>query len=109
MLLRVLWWAPFAVFLVFWAIVGFRYGVKAQDTSETDVINRYAALYLEDAGEGAALTDCVAYPSTDLGIWLVVSCAAPLRAASVDYYVNRIGGLEYFERPAKPSAQEPQA
>lgn len=109
MLLRILWWAPFAVFVFFWATVGFRYGVKVLETTETEVINRYATQYLVDAGEGAALTDCVAYPSTDLGIWLVVSCAAPLRAASFDYYVNRIGGLEYFEHPAKPSAQEPQA
>ena len=105
----VLWWAPFGVFLVFWAVIGFRYGSKAVSTTETEVINRYAAQYLEDAGEGAELTDCIAYPSSELGIWLVVSCAPPLRALPFEYHVNRVGSLGYFDRPALRSLQEPQA
>ena len=105
----VLWWAPFGVFLVFWAVIGFRYGSKAVGTTETEVINRYAAQYLEDAGEGAMLTDCMAYPGTELGIWLVISCAPPLREMAFEYNVNRVGRLVYFDRPALRSLQEPQA
>ena len=109
MVSRILWWAPFGVFLLIFAVIGFRFGAKALGTTETEVINRYAALYLEDAGAGAALTDCVAYPSDALGVWLVVRCAPLSRAGAYEYHVNRVGGLAFMHTPKLPSQREPQA
>lgn len=109
MVSRFLWWAPFGALVLFFAVIGFRYGAMALSTTETEVINRYAAQYLEDAGGSAALTDCVAYPSDDLGIWLVVRCAAPQRAQAYEYFVNRVGGLEYRHTPKAATLRAPQA
>lgn len=93
---RLLWWLPLGLFGLFWAILGLRYGWVAATMTETDVIKRYAERYVEAAGDGAALSDCHAYPGEGLpGIWLVVRCAPPQSAGPNHlFFVNRLGGLE---------------
>jgi len=104
MMLRLLWWGPLGVFVLFWAILGLRYGWLAANTAETDVINTFAARYVNDHGAQAALTDCLAYPADDInGVWLVVSCAPLGGSGSYDYYVNRLGGLEFSDQPDTPA------
>jgi len=74
---RWLWWAPVALVTVYGAVFAFRSGWVAANLTETDVINRFAAQYLKDAGAGASVNQCAARPSTLSGVWLVVTCTAP--------------------------------
>ena len=96
-------WGPFLLFLSGWAVLGLRHGYLVATTDESAVIARFAEKYLEDrardgTGEGAAKTDCVAYPAApeDAPVWLVVSCGpTPYDAARhYEYYVTRTGRLE---------------
>ena len=97
---RWIWWVPLAVFALWWGWLGFRWGWIATTTTQTDVIEVYAQRYLADrtrdgTGEGARLTDCVAYPGPDAGVWLHVVCKPmpPDPAPSYEYEVNRLGQL----------------
>ena len=75
----------------------FRLGWIAANLTETDVINTYAARYLQEAGPTAKASDCVARPAQAPGVWIVVTCAgAEMR---YDYYVNRFGGLRSIRGP----------
>lgn len=101
-----LWWVPLGAFVLFWAFLGLRWGWIAVKTTETDVIETYASRYLTDrerdgTGTDARITDCVAYPGETPGIWIVVSCGpTPLDLTRhYEYYVNRLGGLEWFGGP----------
>lgn len=103
---RWLWWAPFALLTLAGAIYVFRLGLIAATITETDVINRYAQMYVMEGSAGAVLEDCHARPGREEpGIWIVVVCAGPEGLRS--YHVNRFGGLEYRDRPA-PSSTAPQ-
>lgn len=103
---RWLWWTPFALLLLVGAVYVFRLGMIAARIAETDVINRYAAVYMAETGAAAALEDCHARPGLDEpGIWIVVICAGPEGRRS--YHVNRFGGLEYRDRLA-PVSDVPQ-
>ncbi len=95
---RWLWWSPFALFAVCAAVLGLRQGYLVVAISETDVINRYAQQYLQDRArdgteDGAALTDCVAYPGAGRGIWLHIVCGPDGVDASrsYEYEVDRAG------------------
>lgn len=86
---RWLWWTPVGALILGFALIGLRWGWIAATITETDVINRYAAQYVET--QGGALSDCVAYPG--LGdVWLVVRCARGQDAVYA-YHVNRLGRL----------------
>lgn len=86
--------------LVGCGLVGLRYGWIADTITETDVITHYAQRYLQEHGDGAALSDCVAVPGGEIpGIWVVVRCHPQGVAQRYEYYVNRLGGYEYGERP----------
>ncbi|MBW4707892.1 hypothetical protein KX928_08850 [Roseobacter sp. YSTF-M11] len=92
---RWLWWAPLVLLITGLAVWGFRLGWIAATITETDVITTYAKRYLEAAGPGAALSDCVAYPGRDRGVWLVVRCGPDPSGSGgrYEYHVNRLGGL----------------
>ena len=94
-------WGPFALFVAGGAVLGLRYGYLAATTSETDMIARYAARYVEtraQAGDQTAqLTDCLAYPGAERGIWIVVICGGT--GGRFEYHVNRIGGLVHMTAP----------
>ena len=91
-----------------WAPMSLNYGTLAADLTETEVIEDYANRYLMDrtragTAEGAALTDCMAYPAApqDAPVWLVVSCGpTPFDASrQYEYYVNRWGLLKLAAGP----------
>lgn len=77
------------------AILGWRMG---QPVTETDIISRYAADYVETHGAGAKLTDCVATPGTG-DVRLVVRCSHPDGRRAVYPAGPRGELLELQERP----------
>lgn len=95
---RWLWFVPLGALTVLVGLWAFRLGWVAATITETDVVNTYAARYLQTAGPDARTTDCVARPGRQRGVWLVVSCAGSGRR--VDYAVDRLGRLT--ERPLSP-------
>ncbi|MFK7765104.1 MAG: hypothetical protein AB8B62_17710 [Roseobacter sp.] len=116
---RWLWWTPLVVVTLACALFWFRMGWIAAFTTETEVINTYAARYLENrkrdgTAEGAKPTDCAAYPGQAPGIWLVIRCGPtpfdPTR--HYEYHVNRLGNFEYGWNPhsegTPPSANRPE-
>jgi len=68
---RTVFFLPLAALLVFVGYLGFQRG---QLPSETEIINRYAATYLQSAPEGAAATDCAASPHPDPAVRMVINC-----------------------------------
>lgn len=66
--------APIAALAVVAGYVGLRLG---QPVSETDIITRYAQIYVLENGEAARMTDCVATPSQHPNVRLVVRCTHP--------------------------------
>lgn len=98
---RLIWFSPLILLTTLLAVYGFRLGWIAAHITETDVIEAQAAQYLEDAGTGAQVTDCVAYPAQQKGIWIIVRCETARNAASTvyEYHVNRFGGVEYSGAP----------
>ena len=67
---------------------------------ETEIINRYAAIYVSMAGEGAALTDCAATVHPDPAVRMVINCANP-NGLTTTFYVGPRG--EALPEPAGPA------
>lgn len=67
-------------------------GWRAATTTETDVIEKVAALYVADVGDTAQRTDCSARPALSDGLWLVVTCAGSA-GKGVDYFIDRYGRI----------------
>ncbi len=88
---------PFAGLVVVAGIVGYRAG---QVPNETEIINRYAAIYVSMAGDGAALTDCAATPYPDPAVRLVINCANP-SGLTTTFYVGPRG--EALPEPTGPA------
>lgn len=96
-----------AVLVLSFALIGLRWGWMVARITETDVISTYAQRYVQIAGPGAELTDCVGVPGDgDPGIWIVVRCAPP-QGAGYDFYVNRWGGLEDGAIPLQSRLDRP--
>lgn len=89
---------PLAALVVFAAYLGLQYG---RMPSETEIINRYAAAYLNSAPEGAAETDCAATPHPDSGVRLVITCTHPSGLTTI-YFAGPRG--EALPEPGGPSA-----
>lgn len=105
---RLVWLVPFAGLAALLAVMGIRLGWMASSLTETDVINKYASVYLEELGPQAQPTDCIAFPGQTRGIWIVVRCtrAADDPSMIYEYHVNRLGGLEYSGAPKEPSQMQ---
>jgi hypothetical protein len=69
--IRRLYFLPLAAFLVFAGYLGLQSG---QLPSETEIINRYAATYLQTAPAGARATDCAATTYPDPDVRMVINC-----------------------------------
>ncbi|MDU8910533.1 hypothetical protein [Aestuariicoccus sp. MJ-SS9] len=95
---RWIWFAPVALITLLGAVLAFRLGWIRAHLTETDVIEAYAARYLDRAGAGARASDCVAYPAQGQGLWLIVACTDP-SGAGWRYGVNRFGGLKSVVEP----------
>ena len=88
---------PFAGMVALSGYMGFRLG-QSTETPETAAVNRWAAEYVAWAGEGAALTDCVARPHPAGDIWLVITCRRPDgKGAAVTYPIDPDGRVMRFD------------
>lgn len=65
---------PFLALIALAAGLGLALGRKAGPPDEGRAIARVAAQYVERAGAGAAMTDCVGSPGLRDGTWIVVTC-----------------------------------
>ncbi|WP_323770098.1 hypothetical protein [Antarctobacter sp.] len=91
------WWMPLVGLVSLMAVHFFRLGWIAANLTEGDVIAAYAQRYLKDRARdgtatGARISDCVAYPGEDAGIWLRILCGPsgdPFR--QYQYEVDRLG------------------
>ena len=95
---RSFFYLPLAGLVAFAGYLGLQSG---QLPSETDIINRYAAAYLETAPSGASPTDCAASPHPDPAIRMVINCAHPI-GISTTFFVGPRG--EARPEPAGPEA-----
>ena len=70
------WWlfAPFAALLLLAGYLGLQMG---QPVSDTEIITHFAAHYVTQTGNGAAVSDCFATPSQQEDIRLIVTCTHP--------------------------------
>lgn len=90
---RWLWWLPLVVLTIIVGLFVFRLGWIRAHLTETDVINHFAARYVVETGGQATVTDCVALPGQQEGVWLVVRCAPPDGGAVQRFPVDRSGRL----------------
>ena len=93
-----LFFLPLAALIGLVAYLGFERG---QIPSETEIINRYAAAYLETAPTGAGPTDCAATPHPDAAIRMVITCTHPL-GLTTTYFAGPRG--EALPQPPGPAA-----
>ncbi len=70
------WWlfSPFAALIVLAGYMGLQMG---QPVSDTEIITHFAAHYVTQTGNGAAVSDCFATPSSQEDIRLIVICTHP--------------------------------
>ena len=62
---------PFAAFVALSGYVGWQMG---QPLSETDVLDFYAAEWVDTGPEGASASDCFGVPGDTAEVWIVVTC-----------------------------------
>lgn len=67
-------------------------GGRAALTTETEVIERVAALYEAEGGPGVARTDCAARPARSGGLWLLVTCERAT-GEGMQYFIDRFGRI----------------
>ncbi|WP_297774772.1 hypothetical protein [uncultured Roseovarius sp.] len=85
--------APILALVALAGGIGLLLGGRAVLTTETEVIERMAARYLEEAGAGAARSDCAARPAVSDDLWLVVACG------DYEYFVDAYGRLVHRNAP----------
>ena len=95
---RAYFFLPLAGLIAFAGYLGLKSG---QVPSETEIINRYAATYLETAPDGASLTDCAASPHPDPTIRMIIACTHHTGLITT-YFVGPLG--EALPEPQGPSA-----
>jgi len=81
---------PFAGLVLLTAALAMLLGARAATTTETEVIERVAALYVDKVGAEAARTDCRAVPAQSEGLWLVITCVAT-NGTGFEYFIDRFG------------------
>ena len=93
-------WLPVVALTLAVGVYALRLGWVAATITETDVIERYAAVYVGETG--AARTDCRAVPGQGGAVWLVVICGpVPFDPARhYEYHANRLGGLVFQGGPS---------
>lgn len=81
---------PFGCLVLLTAVMAWILGGRMANTTETEVIERVAAEYVETAGASAKRTDCGAVPAQSEGLWLVITCASQ-DGTGFEYFIDRFG------------------
>jgi hypothetical protein len=92
--------APVAALTVVAGYLGLQLG---QPVTETEIITRYATLYVAEQGDGAQVTDCLAIPSLRREVRLVVRCTHP-NGTIHSYYTGPRGEPRLPDDPQEPQA-----
>lgn len=95
---RAYFFLPLSGLVAFAGYLGLQIG---KVPGETEIINRYAAAYLESAPNGASLTDCAASPHPDADVRMVINCVHPF-GVTTTYFVGPRG--EALPEPQGPEA-----
>jgi hypothetical protein len=95
---RATFFLPLAGLIVFVGYLGFQRG---QVPSETEIINHYAAAYLQTAPTGAIPTDCAATSHPDAAVRMVINCVHQSGVITT-YFIGPRG--EALPQPQGPSA-----
>ena len=74
-----------------------------QPVTETEIITRYATLYVAEQGDGAQVTDCLATPNLRREVRLVVRCSHP-NGTIHSYYAGPRGEPRLPDDPQEPQA-----
>ncbi|XXK32378.1 hypothetical protein ACMAY7_06235 [Rhodobacteraceae bacterium nBUS_24] len=93
-------WIALALFIAILSLVALRLGARTTTLSETDIIDHYSALYLENEsaeGRPAQLTDCYALAGSAFWQRIEIICQ-PAVAAPYRYVVGYWGQLLHFKR-----------
>ncbi len=90
---------PLGALVVFAAYLGLRVG---DVPTETEIINRYAAAYVANAGDGAQPTDCAATIHPDEAVRMVINCSHP-NGIITTYLVGPRGESIPFARTEEPA------
>ena len=93
-------WIALALFLAVVGLIALRLGAQITTLSETNIIDHYSALYLENEsseGRPAQLSDCYALAGSAFWAWIEIICQ-PEKAAPYRYVVGYWGQLLYFTR-----------
>lgn len=92
--------APVAALTVVAGYLGLQLG---QPVTETEIITRYATLYVAEQGDGAQVTDCLATPNLRREVRLVVRCTHP-NGMIHSYYAGPRGEPRLPDDPQEPQA-----
>ena len=92
--------APIAALATLAGYLGLQLG---QPLTETEIITKYAVIYVADHGKGAQLTDCHATPNMRTDVRLVVRCAHPSGTIH-DYFAGPRGEPRLPDNPTEPHA-----
>lgn len=95
---RVYFFLPLVGLAAYAGYLGLQFG---QVPGETEIINRYAAAYVQSAPSGASLTDCAASPHPDADVRMVINCVHPF-GLTTTYFVGPRG--EALPEPQGPAA-----
>jgi hypothetical protein len=93
---RAYFFLPLAALIAFVGYLGLQWG---QLPSETEIINRYAATYLQTAPAGANPTDCAATTHPDPAVRMVITCAHPAGVITTFYAGPRGASLPEPQGP----------
>jgi len=79
--------APVLAIVAAVSVLGLSMGRKTALTTESQVIEKVATIYVEEGG--MARTDCHARPARSSELWLVVTCTR--EGAGAEYFIDHYG------------------
>lgn len=91
---------PFAALVTLSGYLGLQLG---KPVTETEIITRYATLYVAEQGDGAQVSDCLATPNLRSEVRLVVRCTHP-NGTIHSYYAGPRGEPRLPDDPQEPQA-----
>ncbi|MEO1139557.1 MAG: hypothetical protein AAFW87_08880 [Pseudomonadota bacterium] len=84
---RWVWFVPLIGLVLCGVTLALLLGQRAATTTETEAIERVAAMHV---AAGGVREDCKAVPAQSEGLWLVVTCEA-VGGEGTAYFVDRFG------------------